>query len=635
MQSITRFSSALALLLVIMMLVIVGTFILFEQQSSLWIATVSEELVSAGGVWLLALFLVTILAGDIILPIPSSIIAVFAATTLGFWGGAVVIWLGLMLSCCLGYLIGAGSGYLVLKRFTSQEDLAKAQSLAKKLGAGTLVAFRGVPVFAETSVIAAGMIRFPLLPFLMICALTNAGLAAAYAYVGAQANANNSFLLVVLGSIAVPGGAWLLKLSWQQLGRFRLSSVISTDVTNPIRRIDANFNLSHRYPVLFVNQVFDHANSILCDLLKQVSPRPQKLFVFLDAGVDNTNPKLRQQISVYCQYHKTELELVAPPQVIVGGEVAKQYIQIESMYQQMLEHKLDRHSCVLVIGGGAVLDAVGFACATFHRGVKLLRMPSTVLAQNDAGVGVKNGFNWSNTKNLIGTFSPPIAVLNDASLLQSLSIRDRRAGLAEAVKVAAIRDKSFFDWMEEEVESLSRFDQKTSQHAIARCAQLHLDQITCAGDPFESGSARPLDYGHWSAHKIEALANYSIRHGEAVAIGMALDTRYAVNIGMLNEEQGNRLVILLENLGFDLWHETLALCNKQGLPLVLAGIEEFRQHLGGALCVTLLVEIGTGKEVSVIQEQALLDALNWLQQRAKGLSSQTIFDDNLVCEVDL
>jgi 3-dehydroquinate synthase len=248
-----------------------------------------------------------------------------------------------------------------------------------------------------------------------------------------------------------------------------------------------------------------------------------------------------------------------------------------------------------------------------------LRMPSTVLAQNDAGVGVKNGFNFSDTKNLIGTFAPPVAVLNDASLLKSLSARDRRAGLAEAVKVAAIRDKSFFAWMEAQAGPLSLFDEQASQYAIARCAQLHLGQITRAGDPFETGSARPLDYGHWSAHKLEAMAGYSIRHGEAVAIGMALDARYAVIVGMLNESQAKRLVKLLEKLGFTLWHEALDTRNEHNHPSVFAGLEEFRQHLGGALCVTLLSEIGIGKEVNVMDEKALLDALDWLKQRAKGV----------------
>jgi 3-dehydroquinate synthase len=255
-------------------------------------------------------------------------------------------------------------------------------------------------------------------------------------------------------------------------------------------------------------------------------------------------------------------------------------------------------------------------------------MPSTVLAQNDAGVGVKNGFNWSNTKNLIGTFAPPMAVLNDASFLRTLSSRDRRAGLAEAVKVAAIRDVHFFDWMQTNAVALSLFDQQASQYAIARCAQLHLKQITLAGDPFESGSARPLDYGHWSAHKLEAITNYDIRHGEAVAIGMALDARYALNIGLLDVTQADRLVNLLQTLGFKLWHEGLDLLNDQQLPQIFTGLEEFRQHLGGQLCVTLLSEIGIAKEVNEIHQQPLLDALDWLRQNAKTITKNNQQADN-------
>jgi 3-dehydroquinate synthase len=619
MQSITRFSAVFMLLLVTMMLVIVGTFTLFEQQSSQWISTVAAQLESSGGVWLLALFLIAVLACDIVLPVPSSIVAVFAATTLGFWGGAGVIWLGLMLSCCFGYLIGSGSGYSMLQRCASLDDLAKAQALADKMGPGTLVALRGVPVLAETSVIAAGMIRFPLPSFLLICALTNVGLAAAYAYVGAQAGAKGSFLLVILGSIALPAGAWLLKWTWQQFTQTRSMTASDVNPLAPIHRIDANFNVSHHYPVLFENQVFDSANPVLRDLLNQDRQAYQKVFIYLDAGVDKNNPQLCQKICAYFQHHRAVLDLVASPQIIAGGEAAKQDDQVKKMYQQMLHHQLDRHSCVLAIGGGAVLDAVGFACATFHRGVKLLRLPSTVLAQNDAGVGVKNGFNFSNTKNLIGTFAPPVAVLNDSSLLQSLSARDRRAGLAEAVKVAAIRDETFFAWIEAHADALSCFEDQASQYAIARCAQLHLNQITRAGDPFESGSARPLDYGHWSAHKLESIAKYSIRHGEAVAIGMALDTRYAVNIGILSECHGDRLVNLLEKLGFDLWHDGLDILDTQDQPLVFSGLEEFRQHLGGELCVTLLSEIGISKEVNVIDQQQLINALDWLKQRANGV----------------
>ena len=447
-----------------------------------------------------------------------------------------------------------------------------------------------------------------------------------YAFIGAQARAEGSLLLVILGSVTVPGAALLLKGVWQQY--LPKQTLANTRDATSLSRIDACFTVSHHYPVLFDNRVFDSANPVLRNLLIQCRSSQnhhtcQNVFVYIDGGVHNTNPDLYQSICTYFQDHHTALRLVAQPKVIVGGENAKHHDHIEALYQQMLHHQLDRHSCVIAIGGGAVLDAVGFACATFHRGVKLVRLPSTVLAQNDAGVGVKNGFNRANSKNLIGTFTPPAAVLNDASLLQSLSIRDRRAGLAEAVKVAAIRDAAFFSWLEDNGGRLNRCDDKATQYAIARCAQLHIAQITGGGDPFENGSARPLDYGHWSAHKLESIARYTIRHGEAVAIGMALDARYAVNIGMLSESQGERLIHLLEALGFTLWHHGLEKRNAEGQLLLLRGLEEFRQHLGGQLSITLLRTLGNGEEVHTIDDQQMLHALHWLKKRAHIVQKAT------------
>jgi 3-dehydroquinate synthase len=625
--------------LITVMVVIVVVFLLFEQQSTQWITSVAQSLSSTSGRWVLALFLIAVLALDIVLPIPSSIVAVVAATTLGLWAGALVIWLGLMLSCCCGYLIGSGSAHYVLQKYAGKDDLVKANRLSNKIGAGTLVALRGVPVLAETSVIAAGLVRYPWWSFISICALANAGLALAYGYVGAQAGAKDSFLLVVLGSIAVPALAWLLKSLWLMLFHSKQSvlsitanqtvgkslvNAIGNDASSTItaiKTINAEFKIAHKYPVLFEHFVFACSNPVLRDLLQQGGTKHQPVFVYVDAGVDAANPQLCTQIDTYFNHYQADLQLLGSPTVIVGGEAAKQQNHINALYQQMLDHNIDRHCCVIVIGGGAVLDAVGYACSTFHRGVKLVRMPSTVLAQNDAGVGVKNGFNFANKKNLIGAFSPPMAVVNDASLLVNLSVRDKRAGLAEAIKVAAIRDKTFFTWIEQNVTALSCFEHDVSQYAIARCAQLHINQITGAGDPFESGSARPLDYGHWSAHKLEALAQYNIRHGEAVAIGMALDARYAVNIGFLAEHQAMRLINLLESLGFELWHDGLEITDAQAKPLVLAGLEEFRQHLGGALCITLLSDIGIGEEVSSIDEAQLLKALDWLKHRAKRLSN--------------
>ena len=279
------------------------------------------------------------------------------------------------------------------------------------------------------------------------------------------------------------------------------------------------------------------------------------------------------------------------------------------LHRLVAAHGLCRHSFVLVIGGGAVLDAIGYAAATAHRGLSVIRMPTTVLAQNDAGIGVKNGVNWGGRKNFLGTFAPPFAVLNDLAFLETLDARDRRAGLAEAVKVALIRDADFFDMLCEQWEGLARFDADVSERMIRRCAELHLHHIATSGDPFELGSARPLDFGHWAAHKLEELSENALRHGEAVAIGLAIDTVYSQRTGRIGSDQLHRVLSLLTDFGFDLSHESLARLD------VERGLADFREHLGGELCITLLAEIGRGVEVHEIDVEVMQKAIDFLRSR--------------------
>jgi 3-dehydroquinate synthase len=275
---------------------------------------------------------------------------------------------------------------------------------------------------------------------------------------------------------------------------------------------------------------------------------------------------------------------------------------------------MDRQACVIAIGGGAMLDTVGYAAALVHRGVRLVRLPTTVLAQNDAGVGVKNGINAFGAKNFLGTFAPPYAVINDSKWLDTLPQRDIRAGLAEAVKVAAIRDPAFFDWLEVNAAGLSQCGPLLDE-SIRRAALLHLEHIRSGGDPFERGSARPLDYGHWAAHKLETLSGHELRHGEAVAIGMALDASYAHRAGLLDQRSHDRLLGVIAGLGLPLYHPALDEIDA-GRRRILAGLEEFREHLGGALSVTLLRSIGDAVEVHAMEPQHIEAAIDSLRERA-------------------
>jgi 3-dehydroquinate synthase len=311
------------------------------------------------------------------------------------------------------------------------------------------------------------------------------------------------------------------------------------------------------------------------------------------------------------------MRLAADPAEVAGGEAAKNDPEALGWLQAGFHAAgLDRHSFVLIVGGGAVLDMVGYAAATTHRGLRIVRVPTTVLGQNDSGVGVKNGVNALGTKNLLGTFAPPFAVLNDRRFLETLSPRDRVEGMAEAVKVALIRDLPFFEWLEAHAARIAAFEAEAVAYSIRRCAELHLAHIAGSGDPFEAGSARPLDFGHWAAHKLETLTTHALRHGEAVAIGMALDCRYSVETGLLDEGSLARICNVLEALGLPTWDDALSRRDATGLPLVLRGLEEFREHLGGELSLTLLRGLGHGVEVREVEEAALLRALDWLRARA-------------------
>jgi len=369
-----------------------------------------------------------------------------------------------------------------------------------------------------------------------------------------------------------------------------------------VDRIVQRVQLSLDYPVVFTRDVFDLANRTLVEI---VGPRARVVAV-VDANVAAAWPALADSIKRYAHHHEFELAAV---RTVPGGEVAKDASTLELLWGELAALRVDRHSFVLAIGGGAALDVIGFAAATLHRGVRLVRVPTTVLAQNDAGIGVKNGINAFGAKNFIGAFAAPFAVIDDSRFLETLPPRDRIAGMAEAVKVGLIRDRALFDWLVANAGALARFDLDTVERSIRRCAELHLAHIATGGDPFEQGNARPLDYGHWAAHKLEMLTEHELRHGEAVAIGMALDARYAVEAEMLAESDLAAIVSLLDALGLPTWHDLLR------DPRLLGGLDDFREHLGGDLCITLLREIGRGVDVHEVRPALVHRAIDWLDRR--------------------
>ena len=381
-----------------------------------------------------------------------------------------------------------------------------------------------------------------------------------------------------------------------------------------------SFSVRFGYPVHFTRDLFDPCNPCLHQVVSCAEPdKHHRLAVFVDEGVTLASPDLVTRIAGYAGAHASTMELAGDIVVIPGGEAVKnQHDCVESILRDLSARRIDRQSYAVAIGGGAVLDAVGFAAAVFHRGVRHVRCPTTVLSQADSGVGVKNGINAFGVKNLLGTFAPPFAVINDSAFLDVLPERDKRGGMAEAVKVALIRDAEFFAWIEGAADALKRFEPNALDTLVRRCAGLHMRQIAHGGDPFETGSARPLDYGHWSAHKLETLTRHALRHGEAVAIGVALDTRYSVLAGRLPEGDDERVLRLLARLGFTLWDDALDLKDERGRRRVIAGLRDFQEHLGGELTVTLIEAIGRGVEVHVMDEILIEQSIRWLKAQQSG-----------------
>lgn len=378
--------------------------------------------------------------------------------------------------------------------------------------------------------------------------------------------------------------------------------------------LEYEIRLSFRFPVYFTRDVFASSNTVLLKAAPSaVAPKPARVLFVVDEGVAQAHGALLDAIPRYCRDHAGAIELAGPILAIPGGEQVKNDPRpTRQVLEAIAAASLDRHSYVAAVGGGAVLDTAGYAAAMAHRGIRLIRFPTTVLSQDDSGVGVKTGINAFGQKNYLGTFTPPFAVINDSAFLATLSDRDWRAGLSEAVKAALIKDGAFFDAIEEQAPRLAARDMGAMEAVVRRSAELHLQHIATAGDPFEMGSSRPLDFGHWAAHKLERLTGHQVRHGEAVAVGIALDTTYSYLSGFLPEGDWTRVIRLLHALGLAVYAPELS-HHAGDQPAVLRGLDEFREHLGGRLTIMLLKAIGVPFDAHEIDKGVMLGSIEVLR----------------------
>ena len=367
-------------------------------------------------------------------------------------------------------------------------------------------------------------------------------------------------------------------------------------------RYDFQIPLTFKHRIVFTRDAFGAGLRDLADLFADAVGEMRGLILIEDA-VARAWPGLESAAREGMRSIGFEIADLA---VLPGGEKVKSDdALVREVWRLIDAAHLDRHSYVVAIGGGAFLDAAGFAAATAHRGMRLVRVPTTTLAQCDSGVGVKCAINGFGKKNWIGSFAVPYAVVNDFAFLQSLDPITHRAGLIEAVKVALVKDREFFEWIEARLAGLAALDAPLLEACVERSAMLHARHIAEGGDAFESGSSRPLDFGHWAAHKLESMTGGELSHAPAVAIGLALDVLYSVEVGLVPSALAERVLAVISGLGLATFHPVLDQRDACGRRVVLDGLEEFREHLGGRLTVMMLGGIGRGVDVHELDAEVL------------------------------
>ena len=390
-----------------------------------------------------------------------------------------------------------------------------------------------------------------------------------------------------------------------------------------MERLANNFSVEFGYDVVFGDDVFGDHTCVLRDavsgVLGEVDAVPT-LWVF-DEGLIEAQPDLIDRVCRWCERNIDRVTLAGEPLVVPGGEPAKNDFEVTlKVIRAIRAAHLCRQSLVCMVGGGAMLDAAGFVASMVHRGLRVVRFPSTVLSQNDSGVGVKNGVNLRGVKNFLGTFAPPALVVNDFSLLQTLSLRDWLSGVAEAFKVAIIKDAEFLFWLVSNAPLFPVRNETAMRHLVRRCAELHVDHIRTSRDPFEFGSARPLDFGHWLGHKLESLSVSELRHGEAVSVGMCVDLLNAAQLGYIESSSAESIIAALARSGLPIWDDILTMTDGTNRLLVLNGIEEFREHLGGELYLTLPNPLGSRIEINDLPESVIRESIIRLTKLTSGVT---------------
>ncbi len=285
-----------------------------------------------------------------------------------------------------------------------------------------------------------------------------------------------------------------------------------------------------------------------------------------------------------------------------GGEENKRMSSVEALAEEMIEKGGDRSSLVIGFGGGIVTDLAGFLSAIFMRGVPFISIPTTLLAQVDAGVGGKTGANLKSGKNLIGAFHQPLVVLADTSLLRTLPERELRAGLFEVLKCGVIRSKPLFRTMVNKTRLILHRDAATLEALIAESVRIKCEVVSA--DEKEQGVRKILNFGHTIGHAIEAETQYArFLHGEAVGLGMKAAAILSQLAGRTDESVASEIVEAV-----DLYGPIPSAANLDPLKL-LARLAKDKKTIRGSVHFVLTTGIGSTEVVSGLNDDLVLDAI--------------------------
>ena len=271
-----------------------------------------------------------------------------------------------------------------------------------------------------------------------------------------------------------------------------------------------------------------------------------------------TNPVVAQHHLSRLQSALSVAGLASEVIVVPDGEAHKDWTTLYAVHTRLLEMKAERSTLLIALGGGVVGDLAGFAAATYQRGIPLVQVPTTLLAQVDSSVGGKTAINHPLGKNMIGAFYQPRAVISDTATLATLPDREYRAGIAEIIKYGAIRDLGFFEWLEQNVDALVARDAGAITHGVVESCRIKAEIV--AADERETGERALLNFGHTFGHAIETATGYGTwLHGEAVAAGMVLASRLSVLASGLPSREAERVVQLVRRAGLPIEPPSLEL----------------------------------------------------------------------------